>query len=200
MTDPSPAAPNADARDRRVIMLSLGILLGLVALKAFALGASGSTAMRASLVESVLELIAIGSAVLIARSGQADDADRRRHAARLLQAGLVLASAVFVGWDAVVRIFLPWPVVGGPWPVVVAVLSLVAIAWLVRARHGNREGRPPYLGELATGVVALIGVMGGTLLNAPGLDAAAGLAIAVWLFWGGLALARPAPTPETSSR
>lgn len=197
MTEPSLAAPNADAHDRRVTMLSLGVLLALVALKAFALGASGSTAMRASLVESVLELIALGSAVVLARSGEPD---RRPDAARLIQAGLVLASAVFVGWDAMVRIFLPWPVVGGPWPVAVAVLSLIAMAWLVRARHGDREGRPPYLGELATGVVALIGVTGGTLLNAPGLDAAAGLAIAVWLFWGGLALARLTPTAETASR
>ncbi len=197
MTEPSPTSQDADDRARRLTMLSVGVLLGLVVLKAFALGLSGSTAMRASLVESVLDLIAVASVVMIARTG---DTDRRRDAARLIQAGLVLASAVFVGWDAVVRIFLPWPVVGGPWPVAAAVLSLIAMAWLARARHGDRPGRPPYLGELATGVVALIGVTGGTLLNAPGLDAAAGLAIAVWLFWGGLALARPTPIAETASR
>lgn len=197
MTEPSPTSQDADSRTRRLTMLSVGVLLALVALKAFALGLSGSTAMRASLVESVLELIAIASVVMIERTS---DTARRRDAARLLQAGLVLASAVFVGWDAVVRIFLPWPVVGGPWPVAVAVLSLVAMAWLVRARHGDCAGRPPYLGELATGVVALIGVTAGTLLNAPGLDAAAGLTIAVWLFWGGLTLARPTPVPETVSR
>jgi cation diffusion facilitator family transporter len=44
--------------------------------------------------------------------------------------------------------------------------------------------RTHYAADLASGVVVLIGVISGAFLNAPGLDAAAGLVVAVWLFWG----------------
>jgi cation diffusion facilitator family transporter len=50
--------------------------------------------------------------------------------------------------------------------------------------------RAHYAADLAANVVVLIGVISGAYLGAPGLDAAAGLVVAVWLFWGAISLLR----------
>jgi len=52
--------------------------------------------------------------------------------------------------------------------------------------------RAHYVADLAANVVVLIGVVSGAWLKAPGLDAAAGLVVAVWLFWGAWSLMRGA--------
>jgi len=55
-----------------------------------------------------------------------------------------------------------------------------------------KADRAHYAADMAAGVVVLIGVASGAFLSAPGLDAAAGLIVAVWLFWGALGLLREA--------
>ena len=52
--------------------------------------------------------------------------------------------------------------------------------------------RAHYAADLAASGVVLIGVVSGAWLKAPGLDAAAGLVVAVWLFWGALGLLKTA--------
>ena len=52
--------------------------------------------------------------------------------------------------------------------------------------------RAHYAADLAANVVVLIGVVSGALLKAPGLDAAAGLVVAVWLAWGAVSLLKDA--------
>jgi divalent metal cation (Fe/Co/Zn/Cd) transporter len=81
------------------------------------------------------------------------------------------------------------------WAVVASLVVVAAyLSWSARRRGGEAAGtgRAVWLADLGSGGVALIGLVSGALLAAPGLDAAAGLVLAVWLFWGGVASLRPA--------
>ncbi|HYD26903.1 cation diffusion facilitator family transporter [Brevundimonas sp.] len=199
---------DADLAARSVTRLSVGVAVVLIALKAFALGASGSVAMLASLTDSALDLAASLTTFFAVRWAAAPpDAEHRyghgkgEAMAALVQAGLIFASAVFIGWEAVQRIFDPRPVSSGYWAVMVVLISLALTGWLVwmQDRAIRRSGsmavkadRAHYAADMAAGAVVLIGVASGAFLSAPGLDAAAGLIVAVWLFWGALGLLKDA--------
>jgi ferrous-iron efflux pump FieF len=210
MTSPAPAADLNDvhAATRAVTRLSVGVAVVLIALKAFALGASGSVSILATLLDSALDLVAslgvffaVRWAALPADEGQDSGRGQGEALAALVQAGLIFASALFVGWEAVQRIFDPRPVTSGYWAVLVMLICIALSGWLVwmqgRAIRRSdssavKADRAHYSADLASNVVVLIGVISGAWLAAPGLDAAAGLIIAVWLFWGGLTLLRTA--------
>lgn len=208
----SSAAPaaldDAHAATRAVTRLSVGVAVVLIALKAFALGASGSVSILASLADSALDLAASLGIFLAVRWAAVppDDEHRFGHGkgealAALVQAGLVFASALFIGWEAVQRIFEPRPVTSGYWAIMVVLISIALTGWLVwmQGRAVRKTGsmavaadRAHYASDLAANGVVLIGVISGAFLAAPGLDAAAGLVVAVWLFWGALAILRTA--------
>lgn len=193
---------------RQITGLSVGVAVLLIAMKAFALGASGSVSILASLADSALDLIASLTTFFAVRWAAAPaDADHRfghgkgEAMAALVQAGLVFASAVFIGWEALQRMFDPRPVVGGSWAVGVVILSILLTGLLVwlQTRSLKASGsmavsadRAHYSADLASSAVVLIGVISGAWLAAPGLDAAAGLVVAVWLFWGAVGVLKGA--------
>ena len=197
---------DAHATTRRITTLSVGTATILIVMKAFALGASGSVSILATLADSSLDLIASLATFFAVRwaAAPADPEHRYGHGkaealAGLVQAGLIFASAVFIGWEAVQRIFDPQPVVAGGWAVGVVVVSIAVTLWLVwmqtqalkkTASLAVAGDRAHYAADLAANVVVLIGVISGAYLGAPGLDAAAGLVVAVWLFWGAISLLR----------
>ncbi|WP_312144299.1 cation diffusion facilitator family transporter [Brevundimonas sp.] len=199
---------DAHATTRRITALSVGTATILIVMKAFALGASGSVSILATLADSSLDLIASLATFFAVRwaATPADEAHRYGHGkaealAALVQAGLVFASAIFIGWEAVQRIFDPRPVTAGGWAVGVVIISIAVTLWLVwmqsRALKKTRSlavagDRAHYAADLAANVVVLIGVVSGAYLGAPGLDAAAGLVVAVWLFWGAISILRDA--------
>ncbi|MEQ7156197.1 cation diffusion facilitator family transporter [Brevundimonas aurifodinae] len=211
MTDPATPTPSAASRTldaRQVTTLSVAVAVVLIALKAFALGASGSVSILASLTDSVLDLAASLTTFYAVRwaARPGDHTHRYGHGkgeamAALVQAGLIFASAIFIGWEALARMFDPRPVTGGSWAIGVVVISMVLTAGLVwtQTRSLKASGsmavqadRAHYAADLAAGAVVLIGVVSGAFLEAPGLDAAAGLVVAVWLFWGALSLLKGA--------
>lgn len=191
---------------RGVTRLSVGVAVVLIALKAFALGASGSVSILATLTDSALDLAASLATFFAVRWAAAPPDAEHRHGhgkgeamAALVQSGLIFASALFVGWEAVQRVFDPRPVSSGYWAVMVMLIAMALTGWLVwmQDRAIRRSGsmavkadRAHYAADLAANAVVLIGVVSGAFLAAPGLDAAAGLVVAVWLFWGGLGLLR----------
>lgn len=197
---------DAHATTRRITTLSVGTATILIVMKAFALGASGSVSILATLADSSLDLIASLATFFAVRwaAAPADPEHRYGHGkaealAGLVQAGLIFASAVFIGWEAVQRIFDPRPVVAGGWAVGVVAVSIAVTLWLVwmqtqalkkTASLAVAGDRAHYAADLAANVVVLIGVISGAYLGAPGLDAAAGLVVAVWLFWGAISLLR----------
>jgi len=199
---------DAHATTRRITALSVGTAVVLIVMKAFALGASGSVSILATLVDSSLDLVASLATFFAVRWAAAPPDEEHRYGhgkaealAALVQAGLVFASAIFIGWEAVQRIFDPRPITAGGWAVGVVVVSIAVTLWLVwmqtRAMRKTRSlavagDRAHYAADLAANVVVLIGVISGAYLGAPGLDAAAGLVVAVWLFWGATSILREA--------
>lgn len=214
MTSPTPINPapsaleDAHSATRAITRLSVGVAVVLIVLKAFALGASGSVSILASLADSALDLVASLGVFFAVRWAAAPPDEDHRHGhgkgealAAMVQAGLVFASALFVGWEALQRVFDPRPVTSGYWGVLVILISIALTGWLVRmqARAIKVSGsmavqadRAHYTADLAANVVVLIGVISGAFLSAPGLDAAAGLVVSVWLFWGALGMLRTA--------
>lgn len=203
---PIAASDDAHAATRAITRLSVGVAVVLITLKAFALGASGSVSILASLADSVLDLVASLGVFFAVRWAAlpADEDHRYGHGkgealAALVQAGLIFATALFIGWEAVQRIFDPRPITSGYWSVLVVLISIALTGWLVwmqgRAIRRSdcmavKADRSHYTADLAANVVVLIGVISGAFLAAPGLDAAAGLVVSVWLFWGALILLR----------
>ncbi len=199
---------DAHAATRRITTLSVGTATILIVMKAFALGASGSVSILATLADSSLDLIASLATFFAVRWAAAPPDEEHRYGhgkaealAALVQAGLVFASAAFIGWEAVQRIFDPRPVTAGGWAVGVVVVSIAVTLWLVwmqtQAMKKTKSlavagDRAHYAADLAANVVVLIGVVSGAFLQAPGLDAAAGLVVAVWLFWGAVSILRDA--------
>lgn len=197
-------SPDASAATRDITRLAVGVAVVLIVLKAFALGASGSVSILASLADSTLDLVASLTTFFAVRwaAAPADEDHRYGHGkgealAALVQSGLVFASAVFIGFEAIQRMLNPQPVSSGTAGVSVILLSIGLTAWLVwmQSRAVRRSGslavaadRTHYAGDLAANVVVLIGVISGSFLRAPGLDAAAGLVVSVWLFWGAIGI------------
>lgn len=202
------AIADAHEANRRVTTLSVGVAVVLIVMKAFALGASGSVSIRASLTDSALDLAASLGVFYAVRWAAAppDDDHRYGHGkgealAALVQAGLIFASSLFVGWESLSRMFDPRPVTAGAWGVGVILVSTALTVWLVwmQTRALKVSGsmavnadRAHYAADLGANVVVLIGVVSGAFLAAPGLDAAAGLVVAVWLAWGAIGLLRTA--------
>ena len=208
MTTPSASLEDAHLATRRITRISVGVAVLLIVLKAFALGASGSVSILASLADSVLDLVASLATFYAVRWATAPPDEEHRYGhgkgealAALVQAGLVFASAVFIAWEAVQRILDPRPVTAGGWAAGVVVVSILVTAGLVwmQTRALKKTGslavagdRAHYAADLAANAVVLIGVVSGAFLGAPGLDAAAGLVVAVWLFWGAFGMLRAA--------
>lgn len=190
----APPSPTSDAatprgRDTRIM---LGVMAGLVALKAFALGASGSVSALAGLADACLALASAGAPLLRPRWRPVlPPVDDRTAEAmeRLVQSGMTLSAALIVGAIAVVGIFEPRPVGGGLWAVgaIATSLGVTAVFAALRHRQGHLDGRDAFsYADLVPAFVVLLGVSAGAILNAPGLDAAAALVVAVWLLWGAL--------------
>ena len=208
MTTPSASLEDAHLATRRITRISVGVAVLLIVLKAFALGASGSVSILASLADSVLDLVASLATFYAVRWAAAPPDEEHRYGhgkgealAALVQAGLVFASAVFIGWEAIQRILDPRPVMAGGWATGVVLASILITAGLVwmQTQALKKTGslavagdRAHYAADLAANVVVLIGVISGAFLSAPGLDAAAGLVVAVWLFWGAIGMLRAA--------
>ena len=206
---PSPTAPAEAARlTHGATSLSVAVAVILIGLKVFAWAASGSVALLASLVDSSLDLVASLATFYAVRWAAAPPDEGHRYGrgkaeafAGLLQAGLVFASSLFVGWEAVNRIVEPREVGNGGWAVAVMIVSilltLVLVAVQTRAirQTGSiavKGDRAHYAADLGSNVVALVGVGSAALLGAAPLDAAAGLIVAVWLFWGATSVLKEA--------
>ena len=196
----------ATAVNRRITALAVGTAVFLIAIKAFALGASGSVSILASLTDSALDLAASLVTFFAVRWAAVPPDAEHRHGhgkaealSALFQAGLIFASAVFIGWEAVQRMIDPRPVTAGSWAVGVMVVSIIVTLGLVwmQTRAVRATGSPAvsgdrahYAADLGANLVVLIGVASGAWLGAAGLDAAAGLIVAVWLVWGAAGVLR----------
>jgi ferrous-iron efflux pump FieF len=192
----------------RAAMLSVTVALALIALKGWAWVASGSVAMLASLADSSLDLLASVIILLAVRYAAAppDREHRFGHGkaeafAGLIQSGIVGVSALFIGVEAVRRLFDPVPVTHGAASIAVMLVSIAMTAGLIAyqsyaaRRTGSiatRADRLHYAGDIAANLAVIIGIGAGAFLGALWADAVAALFVAGWLVWGAVKIWREA--------
>jgi cation diffusion facilitator family transporter len=207
-THPAMPAHETAALTRRVTLLSVLTAAVLVAIKAAAWLSSGSVALLASLADSGLDLVASLATFFAVRYAVAPpDAEHRfghgkaEAFASLFQAGLVFASAALIGREAIADFVTPHVVRDGTWAIVVMVISTLLTGGLIYAQTQvvRRTGsvavsgdRAHYASDLASNVIALLGIAASAMLGVGGLDAAAALAVAALLLWGAIGVFREA--------
>ena len=169
---------------------------------------SGSVAMLASTADSGLDFVAALATFWAVRYAvaPADEEHRFGHGkaeayASVIQAGLVLVSAVMIGREAIERLLHPAALRQESWAIAVMALSILVTLALVQAQSRviARTGsvavsgdRAHYAADLASNLAAVAGVIGARLTGDARLDAGAGLVVAVWLVWGVFGVLRTA--------
>ncbi len=196
------------ALTRRAAMASVGTALILLALKAWAAWTTGSVAVLASLADTGLDLIASLVTLYAVRLSAvpADDDHRFGHGkaealAALFQTGLILASAIAIGWRGIERLGNPGPTAapehGIAVSVVAMVLTLVLITYQRRivARTGSlaiQTDSIHYSSDLLLNAAVITALVLDAWIGFAGADAGFGIAIALWLAVGALRAARNA--------
>jgi cation diffusion facilitator family transporter len=196
------------ALTRRVTLLSVGTAAVLMAMKLAVWLASGSVAVMASMADSAMDLVASLATFFAVRYAVVppDREHRFGHGkaeafASLMQAGLVFASAALIGREAVQRLVAPEPIAQEGWAIAVMIVATALTLGLVRAQTQVLKrtssvavsgDRAHYFSDLASNLVALVGIAGSAFLGINGLDAVAGLAIAALLVWGAINVFREA--------
>src|SRR5665213_102001 len=191
---------------RQVTTMSVATAAILVAIKTVVWLASGSVALLGSTADSGLDLIASGATFFAVRYAAAPPDAEHRYGhgkaeafASLIQAGLVFASAALIGQQAIRNILHPQPIEQKGWAIAVMALSTVLTAALIGAQTrllrktasvAVSADRTHYLADLASNLIALAGIGAVAAFGWPNLDAIAGLAVAVLLLWGAVAVFR----------
>ncbi|MFN3520840.1 MAG: cation diffusion facilitator family transporter [Phenylobacterium sp.] len=198
----------AAALTRRVTLMSVGTAAVLVSIKVAAWLVSGSVALLASAADSGLDLIASLVTFFAVRYAAAPpDAEHRfghgkaEAFASLMQGGLVFASAALIGQEAIRHLFQPHPLEAEGWAVAVMIVSTVLTALLISAQSrvlrqtasvAVSGDRAHYATDLASNLVALLGIAASAVLGVNNLDAVAAIVVAALLLWGAVGVFREA--------
>lgn len=191
---------------RTVAILSVATATILIALKLWAWLASDSVAMLSSLADSGLDAAAsLFTLMAVAYAAMPPDEEHRfghgkaEAFAAMLQAMLVGVSATLIAVEAVRKLFAPEPVQASSLALAVMAISIGLTVLLVTAqtRAIRRTGsvattgdRAHYLADLAANGVVIVGIIASGLMGLTFVDPLAGLAVAAWLAWSALDVAR----------
>ncbi len=202
--DPAASA----ALTRRVTLLSVATASVLVTIKLIAWISSGSVALLASMADSGLDLVASLVTFFAVRYASAppDDEHRFGHGkaeafASLIQAGLVFSSAALIGQEAIRHLIEPHPLKGEFWAVIVMAVSTLLTGLLIYAQTQVLKqtasvavsgDRAHYATDLASNMVALLGIAASALMGINGVDAMAALVVTALLLWGAVSVFREA--------
>jgi ferrous-iron efflux pump FieF len=208
MSSPRLAPAETTALTRRVTLMSVATAAVLVSIKLAAWLASGSTALLASMADSGLDLVAsLASFWAVRYAAAPPDAEHRfghgkaEAFASLIQAGLVFASAALIGREAVGDFLAPHALRQEGWAVAVMAVSTVLTGFLIAAQSrvlrqtssvAVSGDRAHYATDLASNLIALLGIAASAWLGVNGLDAAAAVVIAALLLWGAVGVFREA--------
>jgi len=192
----------------RAARASMAVAALLVVTKGVVWWLSGSVALLASAADSLLDLTASLTVYFSLRyaAAPADAEHRFGHGkaeafAGIMQAILVAVSAALLVREGVAHLVDPRPVEAGGWALGVMVLSigLTLVLLYVQTRAVEKTGsvavegdRAHYFSDLAANLAVIVGIGGATLMGWLWLDAVAALAVAVWLGWTALGVARNA--------
>ncbi|MGV8952667.1 MAG: cation diffusion facilitator family transporter [Cypionkella sp.] len=189
---------------------SVGVAAALVALKLWALSATGALSVAASLADSAMDLmVSLGAmAALVYAAKPADEDHAFGHTsaedlAALGQAFFVLISAGVIGWAAVTRLLSPK--VGtlneqsaGMAVMAASVVLTLGLVWWqgrVAKRTGSRvvaADRLHYLGDLLPNIGAIISLWASKTLGLASIDSIVALAAAGLLVIGAVRIGKSA--------
>jgi cation diffusion facilitator family transporter len=201
-------AKESAALTRRVTLFSVSTAAILVSLKLVAWLLSGSVALLASMADSGLDLIASLGTFFAVRYAVAppDQEHRFGHGkaeafASLMQAGLVFASAALIAREAIGDLVGPHPLKDTGWAIAVMAVSTGLTGFLIVAQTrvlrqtssvAVSGDRAHYATDLASNLIALIGIAAAAWFGAGNFDALAAIAVAALLLWGAVAVFREA--------
>lgn len=186
---------------QRAAIASICVALTLLAVKLYAVQATGSVAMLGSLADTSLDLIAsIVTLIGVRVAAEPADADHRfghgkaEAIAALFQTMLIMVSAVGIAWWAIERLVTPVAPAAPELGIGVSVFAIVmTLALVVYQRRIVRNtgslaidaDRVHYQSDLLLNLSVIAALVLDAMLGLAGADAAFGLAIAAWLAWGG---------------
>jgi len=191
-------------------LASVSVAAVLVLLKLWAMGATGSLAVAASLADSAMDLmVSLGAmAAIIYAAKPADDDHDFGHTsaedlAALAQAAFILVSAGIIAYAAIARLVDPTPAplqAQGRGMVVMGVsvaLTLGLVLWQGRVarRTGSRvvqADRLHYLGDLLPNVGAIISLWASSRFALEQIDSAVALGAAAMLALGAVRIGKGA--------
>jgi ferrous-iron efflux pump FieF len=181
-------------------LASVAVALVLVALKFWALVATGALSLAASLADSALDLIASGAGLAgIVYAAKPPDEDHSfghssiEDLVALGQAALVAVSAAVIGWNAIGRFAHPRPLEAESAGITVMAVSMVVtlalVIWQgrVAARTGSRivaADRLHYLSDLLPAAGAMLAIVASARFGVHWLDPAVALAACAVLVLG----------------
>lgn len=189
---------------------SVAVAAVLVALKLWALTATGALSIAASLADSALDLMmSLGAAAALVYAARPADEDHAfghssaEDLAALAQSVFITVSALLIGWTAVGRLKSPEPValaaeMQGVLVMVVSIILTLALVWWqghVAKATGSRvvaADRLHYLGDLLPSLGAIAALIASARFGLANIDAIVALIAAGVMVFGALHIGRGA--------
>ena len=193
---------------QRAALASVGMALFLLGLKSWAAIETGSVAMLGSLADTGLDIMASLVTLYSVRfAAQPADGDHRfghgkaESLAALFQTGIIVASAMAIGWRGISRIGsseTPTHPELGIGVSVIAIITTFALILYQRSvvrRTGSiaiQADHVHYSSDLLLNASVIAALVLDTILGVRGADPLFGVAIAAWLVWHAREVARGA--------
>lgn len=212
--DPSPGRAQRD-RTRLRLSFSAGfasvlVAATLVALKLWALAATGALSIAASMADSALDLMmSLGAAAAIIYAARPADEDHAfghtsaEDLASLAQATFIIVAAGAIGWGAILRLLEPEPArltsegIGMAVMAVSIAMTLALVWWQGRVARatGNRvvaADRLHYMGDLLPSIGALVALWASSRFGIGSIDSVVALAAAAVMVLGAIRIGKAA--------
>jgi ferrous-iron efflux pump FieF len=192
----------------KAAIASVSMALFLLALKIYAAAETGSVALLGSLADTGFDVLASLLTLFSVRyaARPADDNHRFGHGkaealSALIQVILVVVSAIFIGWRAMVRLGSSEPTAHPEYGIGVSLIAIVAtLGLLAYQRHVVKKtgsvaihaDHVHYQSDLLLNIAVIIAIILDTMLHVRGADPVFGIGIALWLLWGAYRAAKMA--------
>jgi ferrous-iron efflux pump FieF len=191
-------------------LASVGVAFGLAALKLWAVLATGSLAVAASLIDSVLDMVmSLGGLIAIIYAAKPPDEDHAfghssaEDLAALGQSLFLLVSAVAIAWAAIRRLTSHEPVALANQEVGMAIMAVsvlvtgALILWQRRVarRTGNRVVAADslhYVGDLIPALAAIVSLWASNRFDFTHVDSIVALGTAAFILRGALTIGKGA--------
>ena len=204
-TEPAPPAPPASAgSSRRHLAVVLGVAIVTLLADIVAAMLSGSLALVADAAHRVTDVIGVSLAFVAATIAARPASHARSFGyaraeviAACVNAGLLVALGIFIGYEAFTRIVAPETPDPGPM-FIAAGIGLVGsgtAAWILRSEHDGFAARGAFLDVVGDAVGSIAAIVAGIIVVVSGwpyADALASLAVVVLVVPRALLLLRDA--------